>query len=125
MACLVVISGPATGRYFPLEQHHVVAIGRDEECTFQIVDPLISRQHLQVRMGDDGRHFAADYRSANGVIVNGKKITADAPLTNGDEICIGATKLVYSSADYPNADSAMTQWHQQKGEWKRGTIVQK
>lgn len=124
MACVVVISGPATGRYFPLEQHSVVAIGRDEDCTFQIVDPLVSRQHLQIRLDGDGKHVAADYRSANGVILNGQKITTDEPLNNGDEICIGATKLVYSSADYPNADSAMTQWHPHKGEWKRWTVVQ-
>lgn len=122
MACMVVIEGPATGQHFALAQHKLVAIGRDDECTFQIVDPLISRRHLQIRMDEDGRHVAADYRSANGVIVNGSKLVGDRLLHNGDEITIGGSRIAYSTDDYADAESAMA-GVRKKGEWKRSTIM--
>lgn len=122
MACLVVIEGPATGHHFALAQHKLVAVGRDDECTFQIVDPLVSRRHMQIRCDDDGRHVVADYRSANGVIVNGGKLIGDRRLNNGDEITIGGSRIVYSSADYADAESAMA-GVRTKGEWKRSTLI--
>jgi pSer/pThr/pTyr-binding forkhead associated (FHA) protein len=122
MACLVVIEGPATGQHFALAQHKLVAIGRDDDCTFQIVDPLVSRRHLQIRLDKDGNHIAADYRSANGVIVNGARLVGDRLLRNGDEITIGGSRIVYSTDDYTDAASAMADVRK-KGEWKRSTIM--
>lgn len=122
MACLVVVDGPAAGQHFALSQHKLVAIGRDEECTFQIVDPLVSRRHLQIRLDEQGRHVAADYRSANGVIVNGAKIVGDRTLNSGDQITIGSSHIVYSTDDYADAQSAM-EGLRKKGEWKRSTLM--
>lgn len=121
MACLIVVEGPAVGQHFALEQHPVVAIGRDEECTFQIVDPLISRQHLQIRVGGTG-HLASDYRSANGVFINEKRVVGDVALADGDTIRIGGSTIVYSKMDYPTAEAAMKAVHQ-RGEWKRSTMI--
>ncbi len=121
MACLVIVEGPATGQHFALGQNNAVAIGRDEECTFQIVDPLISRKHLQIRVGSGG-HIASDYRSANGVFVNDKQIVGDVALVDGDKIRIGGSTLVYSKADYPDAKSALNAVHR-RGEWKRSTMM--
>lgn len=121
MACLIVVEGPATGQHFALGPHNVVAIGRDEDCTFQIVDPHVSRQHLQIRTASNG-HLAADYRSANGVIVNEKKIVGEVALADGDLIRIGSSAIVYSKMDYPTAEAAMKSV-KQRGEWKRTTII--
>lgn len=107
MACLVVVEGPATGAHFALSAHRLVDIGRDEECTFQIIDPLISRHHLQVRSDGNGKHVAIDSRSVNGVLVNGIRLIDEVPLNSGDEITIGATRIIYSDTDYPDAQSAM------------------
>ena len=107
MACLVVVEGPATGAHFALAAHNLVDIGRDEECTFQIIDPLISRHHLQLRADVDGKHVAIDARSANGVLVNGVRIVNEMPLNDGDEITLGASRIIYSDTDYPDAQSAM------------------
>lgn len=107
MACLVVVEGPAAGALFALAANNLVAIGRDEECTFQIIDPLISRQHLQIRATGDGKHVAIDARSANGVHINGVRMVSETPLKNGDEITLGATRIVYSNTDYPDAQTAM------------------
>jgi pSer/pThr/pTyr-binding forkhead associated (FHA) protein len=72
MATLLVVSGPHEGRYYPLEEHRLVSVGRDDQCSFQLVDDKISRRHLQIRYEEGSDvHFAVDMRSANGVFVNG------------------------------------------------------
>lgn len=121
MACLVVIDGPAAGTHFALAAQPLVTVGRDEDCTFQIIDAQISRHHLQIRLEKNGQHIAADYRSANGVIINGHKIVGDKPLIDGDELRMGRSRVVYSTTDYPDAQTAM---NNRKGDqWKRSTIV--
>ncbi|CAN5403356.1 hypothetical protein BH09PLA1_BH09PLA1_09380 [soil metagenome] len=107
MACLVIVEGPATGALFGLRSYKLVDVGRDEECTFQVIDPLVSRHHLQIRAGSDGKHIVADSGSANGMLVNGAPVAGEVPLKDGDEIKIGATKIVYSETDYPDAQSAI------------------
>ena len=124
MACLVVIEGPSAGRYFALEEHHLVSVGRDEECTFQVVDPQVSRRHVQVERDADGSHVVRDYRSANGVMVNNAGVLMDTLLRDGDVIRIGATAIAYSSTDYPDAESAHTAVRA-KGEWRRDTLLRK
>jgi pSer/pThr/pTyr-binding forkhead associated (FHA) protein len=123
MASLVFTEGPRTGTLFPLDPHRLISIGRDEECTIQVLDPLVSRHHLQVRLDPaSGGHVAADYRSANGVVVNGKRIVADTRLADGDAIRIGASTIRYSSSNFPDADTAMLSLRKH-GEWQRTTIV--
>lgn len=107
MACLVIVEGPATGAMFALKTHKLVDVGRDEDCTFQIVDPQVSRHHLLVRGVENGMHVVADSGSANGVLVNAVRIVGEQPLKDGDEIRIGATRLIYSAKDYPDAKSAI------------------
>ncbi len=122
MPSLVVIQGPAEGTHFPLGQA-LVSIGRDDSCTFQVLDPLVSRKHLQVRFERAlGKHVAADYRSAHGVVINGTKIVLDTPLQDGDRITIGNTTLIYLAVDHENASSALAA-AKKLDEWKRSTIV--
>ena len=85
-----------------------VSVGREDTCTFQILDPMVSRTHLQVRFDAvSGQHIAGDYRSAHGVFVNGKQILLDLLLHDGDKIRIGQTTLMYLSVDYADAPTAM------------------
>ncbi|MCA9285312.1 MAG: FHA domain-containing protein [Phycisphaerales bacterium] len=78
MASLVIIEGPGKGACLPLNEP-LVSVGRDDTCTFQVLDPLVSRKHLQVRTdAETGRHLAADYRSANGISVNDKLLVLEA-----------------------------------------------
>jgi pSer/pThr/pTyr-binding forkhead associated (FHA) protein len=122
MASLVVIEGPAQGSHFPLTQP-LVSVGRDDTCTFQVLDPLVSRSHLQVRLDDKlGKHVAADYRSANGVLVNDKQVLMPTPLSDGDRIKIGHTTLMYLTVDHPDAPAALAA-AKKKGEWKRSTLM--
>lgn len=122
MASLVVIEGPCRGGHFPLKEQ-VVSVGRDDTCTVQILDGQISRKHLQVRLDEKlGTHFAADYRSANGVFVNDKVILTATALRDGDRIRIGQTTLIYLAADHADAPTAMAA-ATKKDEWRRSTMM--
>ena len=122
MATLVVIEGPSKGSHFPLTQPSV-SIGRVDSCHFQILDPRVSRTHLQVRHDPSRKmHVAADYRSAHGVAVNGTTIKLDTPLLDGDRITIGDTTLIYLAADCADAASAL-EAAKKKDEWKRSTML--
>lgn len=106
MAILIIVEGPAKGQKFALEQHSLVMIGRDDKCTFQIIDPQISRHHLQVKLNSEANgHLAIDFTSANGVFLNGKRIEAETPLANGDLIQLGNTSIIYSVDDDPDAQT--------------------
>ena len=104
MAILFVMKGPAVGQEFSLEGHRLVMIGRDARCTLQIVDPQLSRNHLQIKYAEEEkRHYAIDFQSKNGVFVNEKKIEAPTPLADRDVIVIGDTTLVYSTDEAHSA----------------------
>jgi S-DNA-T family DNA segregation ATPase FtsK/SpoIIIE len=100
----VITSGPAAGQKLGLERNRLVMIGRDEDCSFQILDPKMSRRHLQVRLDErTDRHHAIDFSSANGVLLNGARIEGDAPLSDGDVLEAGDTRMVYQAEDAPDA----------------------
>ncbi len=111
MATLVVTEGPGKGQKFALTGCRLAMIGRDAGCSFQIVDPELSRFHLQIRHAEDqDRHFAIDFQSKNGVFVNGKKVEAETVLLDNDVITIGATTIVYSLDDALDAQRVVEAW---------------
>lgn len=123
MASLVNIQGPAQGACYPLGDGALISVGRDDKCNIQICDLRVSRQHLQISAdAANAEHVVADYRTANGTYVNGKNITEKTLLRDGDKIRIGDTTLVYTTDDYPDAETAMTA-AKKKDEWKRSTIM--
>lgn len=124
MASLVVIEGPGQGAHFPLTEA-IVSVGRDDTCTFQILDSFVSRKHLQVKLDAAlGKHVAGDYRSGNGVFVNDREILLDTALNDGDRIRIGQSVLMYLAMDHADAPTALAA-AKKKGEWKRSTLMQK
>lgn len=124
MASLVVIEGIGQGTHFPLSAP-LISVGRDDTCTFQVLDAQVSRKHLQVRLDSvSGKHVAGDYRSAHGVFVNNNRIVLDVPLNDGDKIRIGQTTLLYLAADHPDAPTAIAA-AKKKGEWQRETLMER
>jgi S-DNA-T family DNA segregation ATPase FtsK/SpoIIIE len=122
MASLVVIEGSGQGANFPLGPD-LVSVGRDDTCTIQVLDALVSRKHLQTRLdATQGRHVAADYRSAHGVFVNDRRIVGDTALGDGDRIRIGQTTFVYLAGDHADAPAACAA-AKKKDEWKRSTLI--
>lgn len=113
MAVLVVLDGPAKDKKFSLVGCQLAMIGRDASCTFQIVDPELSRNHMQIRFAEDEkRHFAIDFGSKNGVIINGKALERETALSDRDVIEIGKTSLAYLVDDSPDALRAFEVWKQ-------------
>ncbi len=123
MPSLVITHGQDIGDHFTLKDT-ITSVGRDDTCTIQVLDQQVSRKHLQVRFDPaTNLHYAGDYRSANGVFVNGKQLLADVPLNDGDRIRIGNTTLIYFVADF--ADKAAAHAAVKKtGEWARETMTQ-
>ena len=122
MASILITQGVLDGEYFLLPDEPIVSIGRDDQCTLQLLDRTISRKHLQIRIDEKtGTRLAADYRSANGVEINGEIITVAQPLKDGDQIRIGETTLVFLEQDHPDAKSAREFAHS-RSEWKRTTM---
>lgn len=111
MATLFVTDGPGKGQKFSLAGCNLAMVGRDARCTFQITDPKLSRMHLQVRHdAGQGRHFAIDYQSKNGVLLNGQKLTEEALLNDRDILTLGDTAIVYASDDAEDAMKVFEAW---------------
>ncbi|MBX3380328.1 MAG: FHA domain-containing protein [Phycisphaeraceae bacterium] len=121
MASLVISHGADTGDFYKLTEA-LTSVGRDDTCTIQVLDEQVSRKHLQIRFDPATKlHFAGDYRSANGVFVNGKQVLLDVILNDGDRIRIGNTNLIYFSADFPDKAAAHAAV-KKAGEWAKDTL---
>ncbi len=75
-----------------------VIIGRSPECHITIEDPLVSRRHARISIGESEPELR-DLGSRNGVRLNGKKIDGPHSLSNGDRIRIGTQELVFYVAE--------------------------
>lgn len=122
MPSIIIVAGSNEGDYYPLGKRTMVA-GRDEAVPIQIVDELVSRKHLQIRFDQgDSRYRALDMKSANGVFVNGRQITSETVLEDGDMIQIGNSKLMFTNQDFPDRESAMAHYKKQ-GERGKSTLI--
>ncbi len=95
-AWLVVVEGIRAGHIFRLHPE-ITLIGRDPSCDIVLDDSAVSRQHAKVRVVEEEgkkKFVLHDLASENGTIVNGEAI-AKHELTDGDQILIGRTKLVF------------------------------
>ncbi len=68
------------------------SIGRDPTCAISIYDKSLSRNHAVLASGTDGKWVVHDPGSANGTLVNGKKVR-QATVKHGDNILIGRIQL--------------------------------
>lgn len=68
-------------------------IGRLSDCEICLEDVNASRTHATLHF-DSGVWVVSDNNSTNGTFLNEKAVTT-APLTNGDVIAIGTTRITY------------------------------
>lgn len=101
MARIVVTSGPAAGKAFPLDGQ--VEIGREAtSCGIVINDDQVSRSHARVFRNDDGKWVIRDLGSANGTFLvdrrgtSKKKLTGDHTISEGDVIEMGKSRLSFA-----------------------------
>lgn len=68
-------------------------LGRAAECPITLEDPLVSRQHAEIHVGEAGC-MLVDLGSRNGVRLNGVRISAPTVLRPNDRIRLGRDELV-------------------------------
>jgi len=93
------MSEGSTSSLFTLPDEGEVTLGRSDQCTLRLDDPLLSRLHASVRRTGD--HFEViDKGSMNGTWVGPQKLVANTPhsLSIGDTIKLGKTNLVVQFA---------------------------
>ncbi len=86
---LTIRTGFAATRALPRDGRLIV--GRDPSCDFVVVDPRVSRRHLEI-LAEGGRLAVRDLESSNGTRLNGATIET-ARLAIGDVLAIGDSEL--------------------------------
>jgi pSer/pThr/pTyr-binding forkhead associated (FHA) protein len=89
---LVVKRGPQTGSRFVLDRP-LTRAGRHPDSEIFLDDITVSRRHAEVERTDEG-YRVRDVGSLNGTYLNRERVE-EAPLDNGDELQVGAFKLVF------------------------------
>ncbi len=103
---LQVISGPDTGRVYPLAEGQTLTIGRGETTGTQLRDARVSRLHCQVQV--DGGKFMLIHSSASGTtLVNGQSVT-NHELRPGEVIRIGDTEMRFLLEGSPAEKTVVT-----------------
>lgn len=80
---------------YKLNPHGKYVIGRDASCNLVLDHPSISRWHCIIT-GSNGKFFAEDNNSTNGVILNGVQLRGKVPLNQMDKISIADTTLIFT-----------------------------
>ena len=78
---------------FWIEEGDAINIGRGETADVSIDNVGVSRQHARLEMRDNS-YLLTDLKSANGTLVNGRKIVDTVPVTKADRIHIGKFRFV-------------------------------
>lgn len=95
VARLRVVAGPDAGRTFALPVG-ATYVGRDHDCEVRLNDPLVSRRHARINVGDVIE--VVDAQSANGVRV-GDGLVARAVLRPDETVTLGDTVLAATLVD--------------------------
>jgi hypothetical protein len=97
MARHLEVHGPEGPSPVPLEADQVTIGAAGSNDVVISWDRTVSRLHAVVeRIGEVG-WVVRDLSSRNGTFVNGERIWQEHPVTSGDEIRVGSTRLVFRS----------------------------
>ena len=94
MAFLKITSPEAPERSVELARHNT--LGRHPDNTIQILDRIVSKNHCHIDEAD-GRFVLKDLGSLNGTFINNERVDKQRTLEAGDEITLGATKIVFDA----------------------------
>jgi two-component system response regulator HydG len=92
--------GARAGENFLLDRGRVNRIGRGEDCEINLLDPLCSRVHAEVRF-ESGRWLVRDAGSRNGTYVNQQKLDEEAVLVEGNTLKVGSAEFEFRLSDQP------------------------
>lgn len=126
MASIIVVEGANKGDYYPLSGKRRWTVGRLAERNIQIVDNSVSREHCTLELDESG-HFLTitDHGSSHGTFLNNERITESRQARDGDEIGLGSSKMLFTSRDFPDRESALKHQHLKRwfGEDVRQTMI--
>lgn len=105
---LTIVSGPGAGTTVPLERS-VIVIGRDPACDVVLDDPLVSKRHARLEIGQ-GRVELVDLNSANGILVGGAPVTYLTASDGEIDAVLGDTRVRIVAAT--DAEAAPSTWRQ-------------
>jgi len=98
---LVVATGNRIGQIISVPVEKFI-IGRADDCHLKARSAMISRYHCAILVGDEV--VVRDLGSKNGVRLNGKKISAEQKLENGDHLVVGPLEFYVHIADDESVD---------------------
>lgn len=122
-ASLLVVQGVETGTRYELG-NEVVSMGRGVHNEIRLLDTEVSRLHASIQF-INGEFTLTDRHSSNGSFVNGKPVQSHV-LTDGDQIQVGRTVLLFSAAeqvDRSHAAAERIQFLQRHDPADRSSIV--
>ncbi len=125
MASILVVKGPNKGDYYPVQKGRMT-VGRLAGCTIQVVDDSVSREHCALEFDKaTSKLTVIDRGSSFGVKINTEKVDGQALASDGDEIVIGDSSLLFTTRDFDNRESALKDQHLKRwfGEDNRQTII--
>ncbi|WP_382310037.1 FtsK/SpoIIIE domain-containing protein [Herbiconiux sp. UC225_62] len=113
-----VITGPDAGREFPLAVGEST-IGRDPACTIVLTDPLASKVHAKVLVGDVIE--VADLNSANGLLIDGGIVTR-VTVDQHQSVTIGDSEIGFRRVARPQGAGAQPETGA-RGPVERGGVL--
>ena len=90
---LQCLTGLELGRSYPLADGQT-ELGRGESAAIRVRDRHVSRRHARIMVREGGL-FIEDLGTANGVLVNGQRVTRARLLMDGDLVEVGTTLMRY------------------------------
>jgi len=100
-AALAVTSPEGRKSHFSLTKP-TIQIGRSRNAENDLIldtDGMVSKSHARLERERDGQWTVYDLGSTNGVKVGSARVDGNRALSDGDEITIGGTALVFQLAD--------------------------
>lgn len=89
---LRIEKGPGPQAVITLSAGGVYTIGR-KGADIPLEDDKVSRKHAEIGLYGPGAYVLRDLASTNGTLLNGRRVTEKAKLSNWDEIRVGDTVL--------------------------------
>jgi len=92
------VVGPDGHRAMATLTKPIFTIGRSRQAGNDLViagDGQLSKRHARIERETDGYATLYDLDSTNGIIVNGKVVVGNVTLSDGDQITMGGTRLVF------------------------------
>ena len=90
-------------REIPLAEGDTV-LGRSRGCGVRIDEESVSRSHALLSIHDDAAQIR-DLGSSNGLFVNGRRVTKETPLKNGDIVSLGSCKISFAAIGPPEVEA--------------------